>query len=86
MKKIKLYRKILLIQLGVLATLILHYLATRNRGYKAIGGEFLLIPLLYALNTIGQAFRDRVIETNEHFKKKEVVEGWKQEGMRDYAK
>lgn len=84
--KIKTYRKILIIQLGILATLILHYFVTDARGYKAIGGEFLLLPLLYILYKGFKLFELRVIETREHFKEKEVVQGWKQEGLRDYAK
>ncbi|OLS02441.1 hypothetical protein [Tissierella creatinophila] len=63
MKKINLYKKILLIELSILATLILHYFTTQNRGYKAIGGEFLLIPLVYILcSIVGQvvSFREEV--------------------------
>lgn len=86
MNKIKLYRKILITQLGILATLVLHYFTTAQRGYKAIGGEFLTIPLLYVLYKAGQLIKARAIETKEHFKAKEVKTEWQQEGFRDYAK
>lgn len=61
--RMKTWRIILLIELGILATWILHHFVTSNRGYKAIGGEFLLIPLVYVVYTlIGQAvsFKEEV--------------------------
>lgn len=78
MRKERLYKRILLIQLSILATLILHYFVTGQRGYRAIGGEFLTIPLLYILYKGAQAFSIRVKETNDHFNKKEEVEKWEE--------
>lgn len=84
-KKLKIYKRILLFQVGILATIIIHYFVTQNRGYKAIGGEFLLIPLLYVLHLVGQAINKRWSETNEYFKQKQQASAWKEEGLRDYA-
>ena len=75
MKKIRLYKKILKVQF-----------VTGQRGYKAIGGEFLVIPLLYILHKGYKLLEARVIETKEHFKEKEKKEEWSREGIRDYAK
>ena len=86
MKKIKLYRRILLIELGILSTLILHYFVTQFRGYKAIGGEFLLIPLAIVMYAIGQAVSGRWKATNEHFNRKQQATKWKEEGRQDYAR
>lgn len=85
MKKIKLYRRILLIELGILATLILHYFVTQSRGYKAIGGEFLLIPLVVILYGTGKAVKLRIDQTNEYFRKKEAIEVY-EENRKFYAK
>ena len=82
----KTYRMILKIQAGILSTLVLHKLATVQRGYNAIGGEFLAIPLLFIIYRIGQALKERWEITNEHFKKKEEVKVWKEEGRQNYAK
>lgn len=76
--KMKIYKKILLIELSILATLILHYFVTDARGYKAIGGEFLLIPLLYVIHKGVQAFSARVKETNDHFRRKEETSKWEE--------
>ena len=85
MKKIKLYRKIILIQAGVLATQLLHIKVTNLRGYKAIGGEVLVVPLVAAMYVMGQAISDRWEATNKHFKQKEQLKVWKEESRRDYA-
>lgn len=66
--KVKLYRKIIIIQIGILATLTTHYFMTQSRGYKAIGGEFLLIPLFYIVYI---SVAKRWKETNEYFERKE---------------
>ena len=71
MKKIKLYRKILLVEIGILATLTLHYFVTQQRGYKAVGGEFLLIPLCCIIYIFYSSITQRWKETNEYFARKE---------------
>lgn len=75
--KIKLYRKILLIQLGVLVTLIINYFATHQRGYKAIGGEFLFLPLSYIFYKSISYIVYRWKETNEYFERKESAVKYK---------
>lgn len=86
MRKEKLYKKITLLLAGVLVTELVHLQVTSLRGYKAIGGEFLLIPLAIAIYVIGQAVSDRWKATNEHFRKKGQATKWKEEGRQDYAR
>lgn len=69
MKKLKLYRKILLIEFGVLATMTTHLLVTNQRGYKAVGGEFLIVPLIFIIYKIIQTLRTRWKVTEEYFKR-----------------
>lgn len=68
MSKERLYKRILLIELSILLTLVLHYFVTGQRGYKAIGGEFLVIPLLYILYKGFKFLEARVIETRDYAK------------------
>lgn len=86
MKRIRFYRKIILFEIGVLVTLILHYFVTDARGYKAIGGEFLLVPLIVVAYHSLKAIKSRWKETEEYFKRKEELQLWKSEGRKDYAK
>ena len=86
MRKEKLYKKITLLLAGVLVTELVHLQVTSLRGYKAIGGEFLLVPLAIVMYAIGQAVSDRWKATNEHFNRKQQATRWKEEGRQYYAK
>lgn len=53
---------ILFIALGLYLSFVAHDYATFQRGYKAFGGEFLLLPLMIVLKEFGAT----------------AVEGWKE--------
>lgn len=78
MKKEKLYKKIIFILSSILITLIIHNLVTRTRGYSAIGGEFLVIPLLLIINQGVILIKERWKETNEYFERKESAVEYKE--------
>lgn len=77
MRKEKLYKRIIFILSSILATLIIHNLVTGSRGYSAIGGEFLVVPLLLIVNQGVILIKERWKETNEYFERKESTVGYR---------
>ena len=67
------YKKIIALLAGVLVTELVHIRLTTLRGYKAIGGEFLLIPISIAIYYFYWLVRARWEETEEYFKGKDNV-------------
>lgn len=47
-----------------------HILATKTRGYKAFGGEFLLLPLFYLIRYLLKGLKNHI---NDYYTPKERV-------------
>lgn len=56
---------------GALLTPLAHESATAQRGYFAIGGEILIIPLLFMGVMIASQIKERIEETNRVFRERE---------------
>lgn len=65
--------------LGAILTPIGHKIATADRGYWAIGGEILIIPLLMIIVLAADQVRERIQETNEVFREREEKKWAKKE-------
>lgn len=65
--------------IGAILTPIGHKIATADRGYRAIGGEILIIPLLMIIVLIADQVKERIKETNDYFKEREEKEWTKKE-------
>lgn len=63
--------------IGSILTPLAHKLATAQRGYGAIGGEFLIIPLLMIIALAMDQVKEVISDVKEVFEDEEV-EGWKQ--------
>lgn len=62
--------------LGAILTPKAHEIATAQRGYFAIGGEILIIPLLLLMTMIGIQIKERIDETNRVFEEREERKRW----------
>lgn len=86
MNKIKLYRATLLFNIGVLLTITAHMLATGDRKHLAIGGEILVIPLMYFFYKAGlyvsEILKGLFEEIKRYYEKKKQIEIWQEESKR----
>lgn len=65
--------------IGSILTPLAHKLATVQRGYGAIGGEFLIIPLILIAALAVEQVKEAIEEAKEVFKEEEVKE-WEEKG------
>lgn len=63
--------------IGLILTPFAHKAATAQRGYFAVGGEILIIPLLMILVLAADQVKEIINEINEVFREREERE-WKQ--------
>lgn len=69
----------LLAIIGSILAPLAHEIATSQRGYGAIGGEFLIIPLILIAALAVEQVKEAIGEAKEVFKEEEVRE-WEEKG------
>lgn len=75
----RLVKYFLLAIIGSILTPLAHEIATSQRGYGAIGGEFLIIPLILIAALAVEQVKEAIGEAKEVFKEEEVRE-WEEKG------